>query len=77
MSQASRYTNTHHAETVPITAQFWGIDPNVLSHMPRAEIGDRLDAADLQPVVNLAAKYGVIDKPFDAQELIANTGSGK
>jgi NitT/TauT family transport system substrate-binding protein len=77
MSQAARYTNTHHAETVPLTAPFWGIDPNVLSHMPRAEIGDRLDAADLQPVVNLAAKYGIIDKPFDAHELIANTRSAK
>jgi NitT/TauT family transport system substrate-binding protein len=77
MSQAARYTNTHHAETVPLTAPFWGIDPNVLSHMPRAEIGDRLDAADLQPVINLAAKYDVIDKSFDANELIANTGGGK
>jgi NitT/TauT family transport system substrate-binding protein len=77
MSQAARYTNTHHAETVPLTAPFWGIDPSVLSHMPRAEIGDRLDAADLQPVVNLAAKYGIIDKPFDAHELIANTGTAK
>jgi NitT/TauT family transport system substrate-binding protein len=77
MRQASRYTNTHHAETVSLTAPFWGIDPNVLSRMTRAEIGDRLDPADLQPVINLAARYGVIDKPFDARDLIANTGTAK
>jgi ABC-type nitrate/sulfonate/bicarbonate transport system substrate-binding protein len=71
MAKAAKYTNTHHADTVPLTAPLWAIDPEVLGRMPRAEIGDRLDTKDIQPVIDVAAKYGVIDKAFDAHELIS------
>jgi NitT/TauT family transport system substrate-binding protein len=68
---AALYTNTHHAETIAMTANFWGIDPAMLSNMTRATIGASLDPRDIQPMIDAAAKYGVIDAPFDARQLLA------
>jgi NitT/TauT family transport system substrate-binding protein len=68
---AAAYTNAHHAETIAMTAAFWGIDPAALSSMTRATVGLTLEPREIQPVVDAAAKYGVIDKTFDARQLIA------
>jgi NitT/TauT family transport system substrate-binding protein len=75
MGASAHYTNAHHAETVPLTAPFWGIDPAVLSHMPRATIGERLDPREIQPVIDIAAKYNIIARAFDAKELIAGANA--
>ena len=69
---AATYTNVHHAETAPMTAAFYGMDPAVLNGMNRSTIGTSLDARDVQPVIDAAAKYGVIEAPFDARQLIAS-----
>jgi NitT/TauT family transport system substrate-binding protein len=68
---AAAYTNTHHAETIAMTAGFWGIDPAALASMNRATVGLTLDPRDIQPVVDASAKYGVIESSFDARQLIA------
>jgi NitT/TauT family transport system substrate-binding protein len=68
---AATYTNAHHAETAPMTAAFYGMDPAVLSGMNRSTVGLTLDARDIQPLIEAAARYGVIDAPFDAHQLIA------
>ena len=68
--QAAAYTNRHHAETVEMVSAFSGMDPAILSGMTRATIADRVEKRDIQPLVDVAAKYKVIDHPFDAQELI-------
>lgn len=70
---AATYTNAHHAETAPMTAAFWGIDPAILTGMTRATVGLAVDPRDIQPLVDVAAKYGVIDKPFDARDLLAQS----
>jgi NitT/TauT family transport system substrate-binding protein len=71
MSQAATYCNTHQAETVPMMAQFTGLDPTILSQITRAYDPPNLDPRDMQPIINAAAQYKLIDKPFDARELIA------
>jgi NitT/TauT family transport system substrate-binding protein len=68
---AATYTNVHHAETAPMTAAFYGLDPAVLNGMNRSTIGLTLDPRDIQPLIDAAAKYGVIEAPFDARQLIA------
>jgi NitT/TauT family transport system substrate-binding protein len=68
--QAAAYTNKHHAETVDLIAAFSGMDPAVLASMTRATIADGIDVRDIQPIIDTAAKYKVIDRAFDAQELI-------
>ena len=39
--------------------------------MARITFGDYLRPADIQPLVNVAAKYGAIAKSFDARALIS------
>jgi NitT/TauT family transport system substrate-binding protein len=68
---AAAYTNAHHAETVAMTAAFWGIDPAVLGGMTRATVGLSIDPRDIQPLVETAAKYGLIESAFDARQLLA------
>jgi NitT/TauT family transport system substrate-binding protein len=71
MAQSATYCNTHQAETVPMMAQFTGLDPAILSQVTRAYDPPNLDPRDIQPIINAAAKYKLIEKPFDARELIA------
>jgi NitT/TauT family transport system substrate-binding protein len=69
--QAAAYTNVHTAETVPLTAPFWGIDADVLAHMNRAYVAGAVDPRDIQPLADAALKYGVIDTPLDVPSLIS------
>jgi NitT/TauT family transport system substrate-binding protein len=71
IQQAATYTNAHHAETVPVTAPFWGLEPAVLAGMTRSYVGAVVDVKDIQPVIDAALKYGIIDKPLDAQQMIS------
>jgi NitT/TauT family transport system substrate-binding protein len=71
IQRAATYTNAHHAETVPVTAPFWGLEPAVLAGMTRSYVGAVVDVKDIQPVIDVALKYGIIDKPMDAQQMIS------
>lgn len=70
VEQNAAYTNTHAADEIPLVANFSKIDPAVLAHGPRARCGTRLDAGSIQPVIDTAFKYQVIEQPFDANELL-------
>jgi NitT/TauT family transport system substrate-binding protein len=70
MRAATAYANAHHAETAPMIAAFTGIDVAQALAMKRVVYGEYLDPRDIQPSIDSAAKYGVIDKSFRAQELI-------
>jgi hypothetical protein len=39
--------------------------------MARITFGDFLRPGEIQPLINVAAKYNVISKPFDARALIS------
>jgi NitT/TauT family transport system substrate-binding protein len=70
VEEASRYANAHHAETAPILAQFSGIQLEVIQKMPRAILGTSLSPSLVQPVIDLAAKYGLLARPFPASEVL-------
>jgi NitT/TauT family transport system substrate-binding protein len=72
IQQSATYTNAHHAETVPVTAPFWGLEPSVLAGMTRSYVGSFVDVRDIQPVIDAALKYGIIDKALDAQQMISS-----
>jgi len=72
LRQAVLYTNTHQAETVAVTAPFWGVDPSVVANMERTPAADTLDPKDIQPLIDAALRYGVIDKPMKAETMIAS-----
>jgi NitT/TauT family transport system substrate-binding protein len=69
--EASVYCNGHRAETVPLVAAFSGIDEKIVSRMARVVFPEYLAASDMQPLIDIAVKYGAVDKSFRAQELIS------
>jgi NitT/TauT family transport system substrate-binding protein len=71
MTDAAAYCNAHHADTVTLVAENAKIDAKLVARMARITFGDYLRPADIQPLINVAAKYGVIAKPFDARALIS------
>jgi NitT/TauT family transport system substrate-binding protein len=71
LAEAARYTNAHPAETAPLVTDFTKIPLATVQHMPRTIAGLRLTARGVQPIVDIAARYGVIAAPFDAGTMIA------
>jgi len=69
-AQAAAYVNAHHEEMEPPLAQFMSMPLDVLHKMTRGVYATAMTAADIQPVVDAAAKYQMIEKPFPAGELI-------
>jgi NitT/TauT family transport system substrate-binding protein len=67
---SSTYTNAHHAETAPLLATWSGITLDAAAHSPRMTNGTRIAAEEIQPVIDLLARYAVIPKVFDAREMI-------
>ncbi len=71
MGDASAYCNAHHADTVALVAENAKIDAALVARMARITFGDFLRPNEIQPLINVAAKYNVISKPFDARALIS------
>jgi NitT/TauT family transport system substrate-binding protein len=71
MARASAYTNAHPSETVDLLVSWTGIEAQRAASIPRIVTGTTLQARDIQPVIDAAAKYGWIDQSFDAREIIA------
>ena len=72
MHEASTYTNTHLAETVPLVAEYSGIDADVVAKGARFIDADYVEPRYLQSLIDLCAKYGLIDKSFPAQDIISS-----
>lgn len=68
--ESQAYINTHHAQTVDALARFTGMDPAMISTMPRATLGTSLSDALVQPVIDVAAAYKVIPERFSAASMI-------
>ncbi len=68
--QASIWGNTHHAESAVILARNSKMDLSVITSMGRADYGINLDPATIDPIVESAAKYGIIDKAVPISDLI-------
>jgi ABC-type nitrate/sulfonate/bicarbonate transport system substrate-binding protein len=67
--QASTYTNAHAAEMIPLLTANTGMEPAVAARMKRALNGIAFDPSQVQPVIDIEAKYKVIPQRFDAREL--------
>lgn len=65
---AALYTNTHHAETVPILAAYSHLDPAVIDRMNRVTSATSLNASEIQPAIDAAAKYRFIPSAFPASD---------
>jgi len=70
LAQSGAYVTAHHVETVAAVASFWGITASVISGMKPSPLASSLDPKDIQPLIDAAARYGVIAKPFPAETMI-------
>lgn len=67
---ANEYLNTHRADLVTYTERFTGVEP--AKQTPEATVfTTTYTPKDLQPWIDAAAKYKLIDKGFDAAILFA------
>ena len=64
------YVNAHHAETVPLVVELTKMDPANVTKMRRTIFAPSLDIAMVQPVIDAAARYGIIPRGFSARELL-------
>jgi ABC-type nitrate/sulfonate/bicarbonate transport system substrate-binding protein len=70
MHEAILYSNGHLADTVDLVAQYTKIDPQIVAHGTRVLDAEYMIRADVQPLFDFSLKYGLIDKSFDADELV-------
>jgi NitT/TauT family transport system substrate-binding protein len=68
--KAAIWANAHPKESALMLTKFTKVDPVVAAMMTRAVYATSLDPAQLQPVLDNAVRYGMLDKPLDANELI-------
>jgi NitT/TauT family transport system substrate-binding protein len=71
ITEANKYCNAHHADTVPLVAQNAKLDETEVARMTRITFSDALRPQEIQPLIDVAAKYKAIAKPFDARILIS------
>lgn len=69
LAESAKYVNTQYAETAPLVAELTKIDLAIVSKMARTTSGKGLDPAQFQPLIDAAAKFGFIPRPFPAREL--------
>jgi hypothetical protein len=72
MKQATAYVGSHEDELVPMLAEYAGVDPASIAKVHRPERRVTIGVADIQPVIDTAAKYKSIPKSFNAAEAICS-----
>jgi NitT/TauT family transport system substrate-binding protein len=69
MTEGDHWANTHHAETGAVLAQHYHTPADVIATMVRASYPEQLTAALVQPVIDVAARYGIVT-PVNAASLL-------
>lgn len=67
---AQSYANAHPAETAPILAKYAKMSIDSVHSMTRSKFADQMRISDIQPFLDVAAKYGSIARPVAATGLI-------
>jgi NitT/TauT family transport system substrate-binding protein len=68
---ASIYVNAHHEETVQMMADLAKQDPSTIRGNTRVSFAPYLTAALVQPVIDVLARYHLIDRNFNAADMIS------
>jgi NitT/TauT family transport system substrate-binding protein len=69
--EAGRWANSHRAEAMVIEAKTTKVDLAVVQTMARNPCSTSLDGSYIQPLLDMAARYKVIDRPVTAAQLMA------
>lgn len=68
--RAAAYTNAHHQETVQMMAEVTKAPAATIEHMIRVDGATSLEPKDIQPMIDVAAKYKAIPRSFPAAEML-------
>lgn len=69
IKESAQWANINRAASAAILSKYTKVPLPVVERMKRGEYGENLLASDVQPVIDAAAKYGVIPKSYPAPEL--------
>ncbi len=75
MHEASAYTNAHLPETVALVAAYSGVSADIVAKSARFVDAEYLEPKSLQPLIDLCAKYDLIDKDFPAGDVISSVAA--
>jgi ABC-type nitrate/sulfonate/bicarbonate transport system substrate-binding protein len=70
MYQTARWAKTHHDESAAILEKYAKIPPDLLHSMSRAQYAERMNLGDMQAVLDVAVRYGLLAKPVRAADLV-------
>jgi NitT/TauT family transport system substrate-binding protein len=70
MRETAAWANKNPDKSAEILAKYTKVPVSVVQHMTRSTYGEKTDAAEIQPVIDAAAKYGFIDAAFPASAMI-------
>lgn len=71
----AQWANGHHADTAQTLTQYAKVEPDLSHTMHRIDYATALDPKLMQPVLEIALRYQLIDKPIAAQALIASNAA--
>jgi len=69
IAKTAAWANKNHDRTGEILVKYAKLNPDTIHTMLRTVFAERIDAGQIQPVIDLTAKYGGIT-PFSADQLI-------
>jgi NitT/TauT family transport system substrate-binding protein len=70
MAKTAAWANANQEQSGLLLAKYAKIDPAILKNMRRVPYATRAEAAEIQPVIDLSARYGALPAPFPARELM-------
>ena len=76
MNDAAAWANTHNKDSAAILARYLKESSAAIEGAPRVRFATSVTAAQLQPSIDVAAKYGVIKTAFPARDFISPLALG-
>ena len=67
---AAVWSNSHHDDTAVILAKYAKLDLEKIRTMARATFATTLDPRQMQPILDIALRYGQLQRPIRASDLI-------
>lgn len=71
IQRTAEWANENPEESAEILQNYTEITPETINSMTRSTTAESLDPALIQPVIDAAAEYEVIESPFNASEFIS------
>ena len=68
--ESARWSNAHHDETGVILAKYAKLTPERIAAMTRVAFATSLDARQIQPVLDVAYRYGQLDRQVNAADIM-------